>query len=83
MLYIRSDRPEQVAVYSVTGVRLYESAIPSGLTTIDASRFPKGVLIVATGKYRQKLLTIKRVCQKHADDADKADFHRYEFLISG
>jgi hypothetical protein len=56
MLYIRSDRPEQVAVYSVTGAKLYESAIPSGLTTIDADRFPKGVLIVVTGKYRQKII---------------------------
>ncbi|MDR1381218.1 MAG: T9SS type A sorting domain-containing protein, partial [Tannerella sp.] len=56
MIHIRSGRPKQVAVYALSGAKLYESSVPAGTTTIDATRFPKGVYIVAFGdNERQKI----------------------------
>jgi hypothetical protein len=54
-LYIQRPRAEQVVIYSLTGVKVYEGTIPSGTTTI-AARLPKGVYIVAFGDgTRQKV----------------------------
>jgi hypothetical protein len=49
VLTVRSDRAEQITIYSVSGTRLYETQAQAGTTTIDASRFPQGVLIVRSG----------------------------------
>jgi len=48
-LYIQSPRAEQVIIYSLTGAKVYESAIPVGTTTVNADHLPKGVYIVAFG----------------------------------
>ncbi|GHT32708.1 hypothetical protein AGMMS49574_16820 [Bacteroidia bacterium] len=45
-LYVQSSRAEHITVYSINGLKLYESEVPAGTATIDAARFPKGVLIV-------------------------------------
>jgi hypothetical protein len=42
------------AFYSIAGVRIYESFIPSDSTTINLSRFPKGIYIVTFGGERWK-----------------------------
>jgi hypothetical protein len=47
-LYLQSPRAEKVAIYAISGAKLYEGAIPAGTTTI-AARLPKGVCIVAFG----------------------------------
>jgi hypothetical protein len=60
VIYVQSPRAEQVVIYSLTGTKLYESAIPSGTTTISAAHFPQGVYIVAFGDgTRQKVLVSK------------------------
>ncbi|MDR0845845.1 MAG: T9SS type A sorting domain-containing protein, partial [Tannerella sp.] len=46
LLYIKSDRAQPVTVYAVSGAKLYESILPAGATTLDVSRYPKGVYIV-------------------------------------
>jgi hypothetical protein len=48
-LYIQSPRAEQVVIYSLTGAKVYEGAVPAGTTTVNAARLPKGVCIVAFG----------------------------------
>ena len=45
-LYVRSEKAEQITVYSVTGGKLYEAPIQAGLTTINAAQFPQGLLFV-------------------------------------
>jgi hypothetical protein len=60
VIYVQSPRVEQVVIYSLTGTKLYESAIPSGTTTVSAAHFPQGVYIVAFGDgTRQKVLVSK------------------------
>jgi hypothetical protein len=56
IIHIRSERPQQIAIYSLSGAKLYESPVPAGTVAIDATRFPKGVYIVAFGNgTRQKI----------------------------
>ena len=45
-LYISTAQKEQISIYSVTGSKLYETTASVGLTTIDATAFPQGILIV-------------------------------------
>ncbi|MDR3260385.1 MAG: T9SS type A sorting domain-containing protein [Tannerella sp.] len=55
-LYIQSLRAEQVVIYSLTGAKIYEGAVQTGTTTVNATRLPKGVYIVAFGDgTRQKV----------------------------
>ena len=50
VLYIQSNRAQQqVTVYAVSGAKLYEGIAPAGTTTLDVSRYPKGVYIVSFG----------------------------------
>jgi hypothetical protein len=46
VIHIRGNRSERITVYSVNGSKVFETAIQPGLTSIDAARFPKGILIV-------------------------------------
>jgi hypothetical protein len=56
VICLQSPRAVQVAIYSLTGAKLYESAIPSGTTTVSAASFPQGIHIVAFGDgTRQKV----------------------------
>jgi hypothetical protein len=56
LIHIRSERPQQVAIYSLSGAKLYESSVPAGTVAIDAARFLKGVHVVAFGNgTRQKI----------------------------
>ena len=46
-LYIKATQQEQVSVYNLTGSKLYETSVSAaGIATIDATTFPKGVLII-------------------------------------
>ena len=51
-LYIQSAQSEQITVYTVTGTKLYEA---TGATTIDASAFPQGILIVKGNDWTEKV----------------------------
>ena len=51
-LYIQSAQSEQITVYTLTGTKLYES---TGATTIDASAFPQGILIVKGNNWTVKV----------------------------
>jgi hypothetical protein len=54
-LTVRSDHAEQITVYSVSGAKLYKSRIQAGTSTIDATRFPQGVLIVKGNGWVRKI----------------------------
>jgi hypothetical protein len=55
ILTIRSDRAEQITVYSVSDARLYEGRTQAGTTTIATTRFPQGVLIVKGNGWVRKI----------------------------
>jgi hypothetical protein len=48
VIHIQSDRAEQITIYSINGAKLYERSIQAGANAIDASAFPKGVLLVTS-----------------------------------
>ena len=57
IIHIRSERPQQLAIYSISGVKLYESLVPAGTTAIDGFHVTKGVYIVAfSDNERRKVL---------------------------
>jgi hypothetical protein len=45
-VYINSPVSEQIDVYSIGGALLYRSTKPAGATTISATLFPQGIVIV-------------------------------------
>ena len=45
-LYVTATQNERIAIYSITGSKLYETTATAGLTAIDTSAFPHGILIV-------------------------------------
>jgi hypothetical protein len=45
-VYIRSSHPQQVAVYSLSGAKVYEGSVQAGTTALPAARLPKGALII-------------------------------------
>ena len=45
-LYIITTQAERVAIYSISGAKLYEAPTSAGVTTINTAAFPQGVLIV-------------------------------------
>ena len=45
-IYIQTAKAEQIAIYSVTGNKLYEANIQSGTNSINAAAFPQGVLFI-------------------------------------
>ena len=45
-LYIYVAQTEQVAVYSLTGHKFYETTVSAGTTAINTAAFPQGILIV-------------------------------------
>ena len=48
-LYIYGAQTEQVSVYSISGVKLYEAKIASDVATINATPFPKGSVLIVKG----------------------------------
>jgi hypothetical protein len=48
-VYINSSVAEQIEVYSIGGALLYRATKPAGATTINATRFLQGVLIIKGG----------------------------------
>ena len=46
-LYIKADKTEKVAIYTIGGTLLYTATVQPGTTMIDATAFPKGVLVVS------------------------------------
>jgi hypothetical protein len=46
IIHVRSGHPQQVTIYSLSGAKLYEGAVPAGTTAPGAARIPKGVYIV-------------------------------------
>jgi hypothetical protein len=54
---IQAASAEQIAVYSVTGNKLYETTIQAGMTTINAANLPQGLLFVkGSSGWVQKVL---------------------------
>ena len=45
-IYIQSENAEQISIYSITGRKLYETAIKAGMNTINTFNFPQGIYIV-------------------------------------
>ena len=45
-IYIQSENAEQISIYSITGRKLYETAIQTGMNTINTVNFPQGIYIV-------------------------------------
>lgn len=45
-LYIQTAQTETITIYAINGSKLCEATVQPGTTTIDASAFPQGVLIV-------------------------------------
>jgi len=45
-LFLQAANAEQIAIYSITGNKLYETTIQAGLNTINAANLPQGILIV-------------------------------------
>ncbi|MDR1938073.1 MAG: leucine-rich repeat domain-containing protein [Tannerellaceae bacterium] len=45
-LYIELAQPDVITVYGISGQKLWERQIPAGAATVNADRFPQGVLIV-------------------------------------
>ena len=48
-LYIYGAQTEQVSVYSISGIKLYEAKVASDVTTINATLFPKGSVLIVKG----------------------------------
>ena len=46
IMYVQAVRSETIAVYSIAGAKLYETAIQPGLNTINAANFPQGILFI-------------------------------------
>jgi hypothetical protein len=47
LLRINSPLSETITLYSLTGALLYQSSKPAGITTINISHLPCGVIIVS------------------------------------
>ena len=45
-IYIQSEKSEQIAIYAITGSKLYETAIQAGMNTINTVSFSQGIYIV-------------------------------------
>jgi hypothetical protein len=46
IIHIRSGYPQQAAVYSLSGAKLYEGRVQAGTTALDGVRLPKGIYII-------------------------------------
>ena len=57
-IHIQAVDTERITIYSIMGQKLYETAIQSGLNTINAANFPQGVLFVkGSSGWTKKLIT--------------------------
>lgn len=57
-IYIQSANSERITIYSIIGQKLYETAIQSGLNTINSSQFPQGILFIkGNSGWIKKLIT--------------------------
>ena len=45
-LYIKSEKPDRITVYSMNGSKLFETEVRTGVNTIHTKAFPKGILLV-------------------------------------
>jgi hypothetical protein len=45
-IYLQSENAEHISIYSITGSKLYETAIQAGMNTINTVSFPQGIYIV-------------------------------------
>ena len=55
-LFIKVDKTEKVAVYAIGGTLLYTETVQPGTTMIDATAFPKGVLVVSGNSWAKKVI---------------------------
>jgi hypothetical protein len=58
-MYVQSVRNEIVTVYSISGVKLLETAVQSGLNSIPIANLPQGVLLVTGSNGWTKKLIAK------------------------
>jgi hypothetical protein len=59
MLYLQTVTAGRIAVYTLSGAKVYESAVPAGTVTISTERLPKGMLIVRGSSGWTKKMRIK------------------------
>ena len=45
-IHIRAENAERITVYSIMGHKLYEAEILPGINTVNATRFPQGILFI-------------------------------------
>ena len=55
-LYITTTQSERVAIYSISGAKLYEAPASAGVITINTAAFPQGVLIVKGNGWAVKVV---------------------------
>jgi len=58
-IHIQAEHTTQITIYSIMGQKLYETEIHSGLNTINASKFPQGILLIKGSSGWIKKLIIK------------------------
>jgi hypothetical protein len=46
LIHVRSGHPQQVAVYSLSGAKLYGGHVQAGTAALSGLRFPKGIYII-------------------------------------
>ncbi|MDR2138416.1 MAG: hypothetical protein LBP50_02550 [Tannerella sp.] len=46
LIHVHSGRPQQVAVYSLSGAKLYEGHVQAGTAALSGLRLPKGLYII-------------------------------------
>lgn len=46
IMYVQSEQPETISVYSINGSKIYEIPVQAGTTSINAANFPQGIVIV-------------------------------------
>jgi hypothetical protein len=59
-IHIQAANAEYITIYSIPGLKLYETEIQPGLNTINASRFPQGILFIKGSRGWTKKLVIKQ-----------------------
>ena len=57
-IHIQAVNAERIIIYSVMGLKLYETTLQSGLNTINSAQFPQGILFIkGSSGWTKKLIT--------------------------
>ena len=80
-IHIQAGNTEQITIYTITGQKLYEAEIQSGMNTVNASPFPQGILLIKCDSGWVKKLIIKLMISYRCGiikngQHEEADFNR-------